>query len=52
MHSTTTASPSWKPALAIAQNAIKLPQEVDLARAALCEPLAVVLKGIDRLSRT
>jgi len=28
----------------------KLPQEVDLARAALCEPLAVVLKGIDRLS--
>jgi threonine dehydrogenase-like Zn-dependent dehydrogenase len=30
----------------------KLPQEVDLARAALCEPLAVVLKGIDRLSRT
>ena len=30
----------------------KLPQEVDLARAALCEPLAVVLKGIDRLSGT
>lgn len=29
----------------------KLPSNMDLARAALCEPLAVVLKGLDRLSR-
>ncbi len=30
----------------------RLPARVDLARGALCEPLAVVLKGLDRLSRT
>jgi 2-desacetyl-2-hydroxyethyl bacteriochlorophyllide A dehydrogenase len=30
----------------------KLPPGVELARGALCEPLAVVLKGVDRLSRT
>ena len=30
----------------------KLPENLDLARAALCEPLAVVLKGLDRLMRT
>lgn len=29
----------------------KLPQGLDLARAALCEPLAVVLKGLERLRR-
>jgi 2-desacetyl-2-hydroxyethyl bacteriochlorophyllide A dehydrogenase len=30
----------------------RLPDTLDLARAALCEPLAVVLKGLDRLSRS
>jgi 2-desacetyl-2-hydroxyethyl bacteriochlorophyllide A dehydrogenase len=30
----------------------RVPQTLDLARAALCEPLAVVLKGLDRLSRS
>lgn len=30
----------------------KVPETLDLARAALCEPLAVVLKGLDRLSRS
>lgn len=29
----------------------KVPDELDLARAALCEPLAVVLKGLDRVMR-
>jgi 2-desacetyl-2-hydroxyethyl bacteriochlorophyllide A dehydrogenase len=30
----------------------RIPATLDLARAALCEPLAVVLKGLDRLSRS
>lgn len=30
----------------------KVPEGLDLARAALCEPLAVVLKGLGRLMRT